>query len=365
MIPITKSFVPKIDEYTSIVDRAFKNEWFSNRGELVIELEAKLKSFLNITDINLLCLNNGTSPIQIALKALGKGGEIITTPFSYVATTAAIVWENCTPVFVDINNEQLTIDETKIEAAITEKTTCILATHVYGNPCNIEAIESIAKKNNLHVIYDAAHCFNVEYKGKSIFEYGDVSTCSFHSTKIFHTGEGGAIFCKDKKLFGKLYYNHNFGHAGPEHFHGLGINAKMSELSAAMGLAILPNFKFIVSGRKVAVEQYDKNLSFKSLKQLELRDKTKWNYSYYPIIFDKEESLLNVVKILEENEIYPRRYFYPSLNKLPYINNSDDCSISESISKRILCLPLFHNITNEQIELICRIINIELNRDVK
>ena len=186
MIPVTKSYVCTIDEYTSVVNRAFKNEWFTNRGELVKELESNLKSFLNITESNLLCLNNGTSPIQIALKILGKKGEIITTPFSYVATTAAIVWENCTPVFVDIDKDYLTIDETKIEAAITDKTTCILATHVYGNPCNIESIENIAKKHGLHVIYDAAHCFNVKYKGKSIFEYGDVSTCSFHSTKILY-----------------------------------------------------------------------------------------------------------------------------------------------------------------------------------
>ncbi len=216
MIPVTKSFIPPLEEYQAIVKRAFDNEWLTNRGELVLELEEKLKEYLQVS--NIIVRNNGTIPLQIALKLLGGGGEIITTPFSYVATTAAIVWENCTPVFVDIHPEYLTIDETKIEAAITPKTTCILATHVFGNPCNIEAIEAIAKKHNLKVIYDAAHCFGVKYKGKSIFEYGDVSTCSFHATKLFHTGEGGAVFCNDEALRHKIFYSRNFGHRGPLSF---------------------------------------------------------------------------------------------------------------------------------------------------
>jgi dTDP-4-amino-4,6-dideoxygalactose transaminase len=198
MIPVTKSFLPPIEEYTTQVQRAFNNQWLTNRGELVQELESKLTSHLNLENSQILITNNGTIPLQIALKLLGNGGEIITTPFSYVATTSSIIWENCQPVFVDINSDYLTIDETKIESAITKKTTCILATHVFGNPCNIETIEAIAKKHNLSVIYDAAHCFGVQYKGKSIFEYGDISTCSFHATKLFHTGEGGAVFAKTK-----------------------------------------------------------------------------------------------------------------------------------------------------------------------
>jgi dTDP-4-amino-4,6-dideoxygalactose transaminase len=356
LIPVTKSFVPKIDEYTSIVNTAFENEWFTNRGELVKELESNLKSFLKITESNLLCLNNGTSPIQIALKALGKKGEIITTPFSYVATTAAIVWENCTPVFVDIHKDYLTIDETKIEAAITDKTTCILATHVYGNPCNIDTIENIGKKHGLHVIYDAAHCFNVKYKGKSIFEYGDVSTCSFHSTKIFHTGEGGAMFCKDKELFNKLHYNHNFGHNGPTEYHGLGINAKMSELSAAMGLSVLPHFKNIFKGRKLAVETYNQNLGDANIQLLKIRKYTDWNYSYYPVFFTSEAELLEIKSVLEKENIFPRRYFFPALHKLPYVEKFVELPIAESISKRVLCLPLYYNIKQEDILKICTIV---------
>jgi dTDP-4-amino-4,6-dideoxygalactose transaminase len=253
------------------VQRAYDNQWLTNRGELVQELEQKLTDYLELKESKILCMNNGTIPLQIALKLLGNGGEIITTPFSYVATTAAIVWENCTPIFVDIHPEYLTIDETLIEAAITEKTTCILATHVFGNPCNVEEIERIAIKHNLKVIYDAAHCFGVKYKGKSIFEYGDISTCSFHATKLFHTGEGGAIFCKEEELSHKIFYSHNFGHNGTHDFDGVGINAKISELQAAMGLAVLPYMDEIFVKRKQVVDFYNNNLEFNQTQQLKIR----------------------------------------------------------------------------------------------
>jgi len=353
MIPVTKSFLPPIDEYMAQVQRAYDNSWLTNRGELVVELEEKLKAYLDVS--NILITNNGTIPLQIALKLLGKGGEIITTPFSYVATTAAIVWENCTPIFVDIHPEYLTIDETKIEAAITDKTTCILATHVFGNPCNVEEIERIAIKHNLKVIYDGAHAFGVKYKGKSIFDYGDISTCSFHATKLFHTGEGGAIFCKDPALAHQIFYSHNFGHNGPLEFHGLGINGKISELQAAMGLAVLPNMPFILAERKRVVDFYSANLNFDHIKRPDVIEGTVWNYSYYPILFETEEALLKTQIELNTAEVIPRRYFYPSLNTLPYIV-SDELPAGESSSKRILCLPLFVDLKNEEILLICTII---------
>lgn len=354
MIPVTKSFIPPIEEYQAIVKRAFDNEWLTNRGELVLELEEKLKEYLQVS--NIIVMNNGTIPLQIALKLLGGGGEIITTPFSYVATTAAIVWENCTPVFVDIHPEYLTIDETKIEAAITPKTTCILATHVFGNPCNIEAIEAIAKKHNLKVIYDAAHCFGVKYKGKSIFEYGDVSTCSFHATKLFHTGEGGAVFCNDEALRHKIFYSHNFGHNGPLDFYGLGINGKISELQAAMGLAVFPHMAKIIEGRKKVVDHYNKHLTFTKLSKIKLRENTQWNYSYYAVIFESEAMLLDVQKSLNDHQIFPRRYFYPSLNKVNYVHVSK-METSESIASRILCLPLYQSILTVELQKICSIIN--------
>lgn len=354
MINVTKTFFPPIEEYQQQVERIWANEWLTNRGALVKELEEKLKSYLDISQI--LIMNNGTIPIQIALKILGQGGEIITTPFSYVATTAAIVWEQCTPVFVDIDPEHLTIDETKIEAAITPRTTCILATHVFGNPCHVEAIEAIAQKHNLHVIYDAAHAFGVTYKGKSIFTYGNVSTCSFHATKLFHTGEGGALFCEDDTLRHTLTYSHNFGHNGPLDFHGLGINGKISELQGAMGLSVLPYMRTILEGRKRVVEGYEKYLDFSNLQTLKVRENTNWNYSYYPVIFETEAQLLNVQAALNAVQIYPRRYFYPSLNTIEYTKGTS-MPISESIASRILCLPLYAELSDDEVYRISNLIS--------
>ena len=354
MINVTKTFFPPIQEYQEQLQRIWKNQWLTNRGELVLELEEKLRDYLSVDHI--LITNNGTIPIQIALKLLGNGGEVITTPFSYVATSAAIVWENCTPVFVDIHPEYLTIDETKIEAAITDKTTAILATHVFGNPCRVEAIEVIAKKHDLKVIYDAAHAFGVTYKNESIFNFGDVSTCSFHATKLFHTGEGGALFAKDANLQHQLFYSHNFGHNGPEAFHGLGINAKISELQAAMGLAVLPYMETILESRKKVVAYYNQHLNFKELKTIKIREHTEWNYSYYPIIFETENQLVQVQKALNEANIFPRRYFYPSLNTIDYLGDQK-MPVSESIASRIICLPLYAELKIMDLEKIICVIN--------
>lgn len=354
MINVTKTFLPPMAEYNQLVQRAWDNQWLTNRGELVLELEEKLRHYLSVS--NILVTNNGTVPLQIALKLLGQQGEIITTPFSYVATTAAIVWENCIPVFVDIHPEYLTIDETQIEAAITPRTTAILATHVFGNPCNVEAIEAIAKKHNLKVIYDAAHCFGVTYKERSIFDYGDVSTCSFHATKLFHTGEGGALFANDVDLQHQLFYSHNFGHKTALDFYGLGINGKMSELQAAMGLAVLPYMESILAERKKVVDYYDQHLDFSRLDKIKIRENTNWNYSYFPVLFKDELSLLAVEAKLFLENIIPRRYFNPSLNLLPYCKNVK-MPISENISDRVLCLPLFVGVKSEDLELICEIIN--------
>lgn len=357
MIPVTKSFLPPIEEYMAQVKRAYNNQWLTNRGELVVELEYKLSSYLRLQESKILITNNGTVPLQIALKLLGNGGEIITTPFSYVATTAAIVWENCTPVFVDIHPEYLTIDENKIKDAITPRTTCILATHVFGNPCDVEAIETIAREHNLKVIYDAAHCFGVTYKDKSIFEYGDVSTCSFHATKIFHTGEGGGIFCRDIDLLHKLFYSHNFGHKDALSFHGLGVNGKISELQAAMGLAVLPYMQDIIESRKKSIDAYLKYLNTDNIKILKSRENSEWNYSYFPIVFNDEKVLLETEAALKEKQIIPRRYFYPSLNTLDYLTESSACPVSEGISRTILCLPVFHDLPTDTIRTICDCIN--------
>jgi dTDP-4-amino-4,6-dideoxygalactose transaminase len=354
MINVTKTFLPSQQEYTSILKQAWGKEWIANRGDLVLELEEKLKCYLGVPHI--IATTNGTLPLQIAIKTLKLTGEIITTPFSYVASTAAIVWEGCTPVYVDIDPEYLTIDETKLEAAITDKTTAILATHVFGNACKVDAIKAIGVKHNLKVIYDAAHCFGVNYNGKSIFDYGDISTCSFHATKLFHTGEGGALFASDTTLQHQLFYSHNFGHNGQLDFYGLGINGKMSELQAAMGLTILPYVEMIITERKKIVDFYNANLDFSKLKSLKIRDNTDWNYSYYPIIFQSAVQLLNVEKALNLQNIFPRRYFYPSLNTINYTNGKS-MPISESISSRTLCLPLYVGLSEQDLNRIVTYVN--------
>ncbi len=223
MINVTKTFLPPIEEYTAMLKRAWDKTWITNNGELVVELEEKLKSYLGVR--NLWFCNNGTTVLQIALKALQITGEVITTPFSYVATTNAILWENCSPVFVDINPLNFCIDASKIEDSITERTQAILATHVYGYPCDTVAIKSIAKKHNLKVIYDGAHSFGTKFLGQSIFNYGDISTCSFHATKLFHTGEGGCIVTRDKLLMRQLFLYSHFGHIGDDYY-SIGINGK-------------------------------------------------------------------------------------------------------------------------------------------
>lgn len=349
MINVTKTFFPPLKDYHKQLQSIWDNRWLTNNGELYKELSEKLKIHLGVN--HLIPMTNGTLPIQIALNAFANQGEVITTPFSYVATTSCIVWEKCTPVFVDIHPEHLTIDESKIEAALTEKTTCILATHVYGNPFDVEAIDTIAKKHNLKVIYDAAHCFGVTYKGQSIFNYGDVSTCSFHATKLFHTGEGGALFCQDKEIYHNMKYRHNFGHDGPINYFGLGINAKMTELQAAMGLSVLPYMSKIMEERKRVVDFYDTHLNFSRLQKVKIREQTQWNYAYYPVIFPTEDDLLKTLKRLNDNSVNPRRYFYPSLEELPYIK-TDTCPIAKDIASRVLCLPLYAELSTEQIDLI-------------
>jgi dTDP-4-amino-4,6-dideoxygalactose transaminase len=353
MINVTKTFLPAQSEYGAILKRAWDIGWLTNRGILVQELEEKLKYFLQVP--NIIATTNGTLPLQIAIKTLDIKSEVITTPFSYVATTSSIVWEGCTPVFVDIHPEYLTIDETKIEEAITPKTSAILATHVFGNPCAVEEIEIIAKKHQLKVIYDAAHCFGVTYKGESIFNYGDVSTCSFHATKLFHTGEGGAIFTKDRDLLDKLFYHHNFGHLGPEIFQGLGINAKMSELQAAMGLAVFPYMAEILSERKAISECYNMAFESSSLQLLKIREQTNWNYSYYPIVLENEAQMSKIKAALELRNIFPRKYFYPSLNNLPYVKKTP-MKFSDSIASRVLCLPLYHGLEIQDVKSIIGII---------
>lgn len=352
MIPVTKPFLPPQQIYQSYLDGIWKRQWLTNMGPLANDLELKLKEILKVK--HLLFVTNGTVALQMAIKALDLKGEIITTPFSFVATTSSIVWENCKPVFADIDPNSLNIDASKIEAAITEKTSAILATHVYGNPCDVEGIEKIAKKNNLKVIYDAAHAFGVEINGRSIFEYGDISTCSLHATKLYHSGEGGLVITKDPDLLKKLAYIRNFGFDGPEKFAELGLNGKNSEFHAAMGLANLKYLDLIHQKRKEISLRYDEKLkNFKAYRPI-WYSQSENNFSYYPIVFESEELMLQCIENLKMHEIFTRRYFYPSLaDSLPYVENKF-LPITDDIAKRVLCLPLYFDLTIEEVDLICR-----------
>ncbi|MDU0370362.1 DegT/DnrJ/EryC1/StrS family aminotransferase [Hymenobacter endophyticus] len=353
-INVTKSYLPPMEEYVGYLAGIWERAHLTNAGPLVVELEKSLKEYLGVK--HLFFVNNGTIALQIALKALDLKGEILTTPFSYVATTSSIVWEGSVPVFVDIDPQTLCIDPNLLEAAITPQTVAIMATHVYGNPCNVEAIAEVAQRHGLRVIYDAAHAFGVTYKDNSVLNYGDISTLSFHATKLFHTVEGGAIVTDNDELAHKISYMRNFGHNGPEAFWGVGVNGKSSEFHAAMGLCVLPRVDELIRRRRELSERYDALLAGTGVRRPQLQEHTtRYNYSYYPTVMPSEQALLAVRDALNAADIIPRRYFYPSLNTLEY-TGQQSAPVSEDISTRALCLPLYYELLDEEVDTICRVI---------
>lgn len=376
-ILVTKSFIPPFAEYSNYLKEVFESAWLTNNGKFVVDLEKRLREKLGVK--NFLYCSNGTVVLELAIRALCTNAaaastqphksahgdslrehqmEIITTPYSYVATTNSILWMNCKPVFVDINESDFNINPALIEAAINENTKAILATHVYGNPCDTNAIAAIANKYNLKIIYDAAHAFGVNYQGKSLLSYGDISTCSFHATKVFHTVEGGCLIAKDDQLFDKIYKTRQFGHIYDEYFLP-GTNAKNSEIHAIMGHCVLNHFDEIVNERKTISSWYDSMLNHKKLKRPIALKETEYNYAYYPIIFDDEKTCLKVKSELEKENIFARRYFYPALNTLPFVDYKK-CEMAETIAVSVLSLPLYVGLNKINVEKICRIINFNL-----
>ena len=349
MINVTKTYLPPLEDYVQYLRGIWERNWITNNSPLVQELEVKLKEFLGVK--HLFFVSNGTIALQIAIKALDLPGEIITTPFSYVATTSSIVWEGCQPVFVDIDPETLCLDPNLIEASITPRTTAILTVHIYGHPCDVERIQAIADRHGLKVIYDAAHAFGVRYNGQSLLAHGNISTLSFHATKIFHTVEGGALVTNDDEVAHRIAYMRNFGHKNQEEFWGLGINGKNSEFHAAMGLCILPRIAEIIARHQVISDLYDNLLKGSLLIRPVFAPNTDYNYAYYVVLFESQKALLKVKTVLNDNNIFPRRYFYPALNTLPYIHPIS-MPVTDNISKRVLCLPLSSELTTEEIELV-------------
>ena len=358
-INFTEPYLPPFEEYVEYLKGIWERNWLTNQGPLVRELEQKLQDYHQLT-MPVHCVANGSLGLQIALKALGVKGEVITTPFSYVATTACPLWEGCTVKFADIEPDTLTIDPKAVEAAITPQTEAILATHVFGNPCDCEALEAIAKQHGLALIFDAAHAFGVTYKGKSILEYGDASMVSLHATKLMHAVEGGFIVAKDPAVSEKMEWMRRFGHRGTDEFHGVGTNAKLSEFHAAMGLCNLNHIDEILAKRKAICEAYDQGLFSDQSSSISLplssivyREGASRNFAYYPVLFESEIELLDAVARLESKGFYPRRYFYPALDQIDTLGLVDcGASISLDVAGRILCLPLADSIEKSDLSMI-------------
>ncbi len=338
MINVTKTHLPNKEKYKQYIDEIYENGWITNNGPLVKRLEKRLAEYLGVK--NIVLVSNGTVALEIAYRILGLQGFVVTTPFSFVATTSSLVTNGILPIFSDIDPKTLNIDPNRIEQVITPNTSAILGVHVFGNACDVESIDAIAKQHDLKVIYDAAHAFDVKFKGESILNYGDISTLSFHATKLFHSIEGGALIINNDSLVEKARYLINFGIKNAEEIPHLGTNAKMNEFEAAMGLCVLDDIEEIKQKRKDILETYRNELKDLVQFQEQNQDATQ-NYSYFPILLESEEKLKKVQKALNERDIFPRRYFYPSLDTLEYIEPKQECKISREISRRILCLPIY------------------------
>ena len=352
MIFVKKTKLPPLNNYVKLLKKIWRNKILTNEGPFEKKLTRYFQKLNKTKNIQLVA--NGTLALQLAIRSLNLKGQIITTPYSYVATCNAIKWENCEPVFVDINKNDFGINADLIEKKITKKTSAILATHVYGMPCDVYKIIKIAKKYNLKVIFDASHAYGVLIKKKPLIKFGDASTLSLHATKVFNTAEGGLIYTRKKNICINANLAKKFGHIGEENYYQLGINAKISEFHCALGLANLKLQKKELKLRKKIFMKYYMNFyKIKNIKLIELKKNVKYNYSYFPIIFENYKKMMRIKNELKKNRIIARRYFYPSLNMLSYISKYKKCEVSESISSRVLALPLYSELKfNEQKKII-------------
>lgn len=360
-INVTRSSMPPFEEYIDEIKDIWQSHWLTNMGVKHQKLQTELKKYLGVENIEL--LTNGHMALELSLQALNLQGEVITTPFTFASTTHAIVRNGLEPVFCDINSVDFTIDVNKIEKLITDKTCAIMPVHVYGNICDVESIEKIAKKYELKVIYDAAHTFGVKYKGKGLGSFGDVSCFSFHATKVFNTIEGGAVCYKDKDFGLDLYRLKNFGIRGPEKVDAVGANAKMNEFCAAMGLCNLKHIDKEIAKRKIVADLYRELLqNIEGLKLNPIQKDVQSNYSYFPVLFDEKvfgSSRNEVFLKLQQNGIIARKYFYPLTNTFECFHGKyhvEDTPVAMHISKRVLTLPLYADLSLGDIENICSII---------
>jgi len=352
---VTQPSLAPLEEYVEILKGVWESGILTHNGPLVQKFESEICNTLRLQ--NFVAVSNGTIALQMGIKALGLKGEIITTPFTWIATVSAIKWEGCTPVFCDIDPATLNIDSGRIEDHITDKTVGIMPVHVFGNPCDIDTIEKIAKQYNIKVIYDAAHAIGSTYKGRSLLEYGDISAASLHATKILNTAEGGGCITNDLELHEKLKRIRFFGHnEEKDNIIEDGFNGKMTEVHAALGLANLKYHDEVLADRKRKYTYYLNNLQANTDLSFQKTKYGESNYSYFPVLFKNEEQLLKVEAALNKENILPRRYFHPSVNTYTDIVKYQECPISEDISKRILCLPLYAELETSDVKNICEII---------
>ena len=357
---VTQSSMPTYDEFCDEIKDIWISKWLTNNGKKHELLTEKLKEYLDCKNLTL--FNNGHMALYTAIKSLKLTGEVITTPFTFASTTHAIVQNDLVPIFCDIRKDNYTIDADKIEELITDKTSAILAVHVYGNPCDVEKIQSIADKYNLKVIYDAAHAFGVYHNGESIVNYGDISMISFHATKVFNTIEGGALIYNDDSLIQKLNELKNFGIVDPEHVSAPGMNCKMNEFQAAMGLCNLKHIDQEILKRKMVFKKYIENLkSIKGLKIPELHPGVKHNYSYFPVVIEDEYGISRdeLFDLLEKNGIYSRKYFYPLISDYDCYKDVYDSNltpVAKNMSNRVLTLPMYADLDLGDVDRICKII---------
>lgn len=357
MINVTKTYLPPLNLYIKYLRKIWKNNWVTNDGEFSQKLEAELKKFLQVK--NIVLLGNGTLALQLTYKALDLKGEVITTPFTFPATTNSLIWEGIKPVFVDIDPNTFNIDPKEVEKKINKNTSAILAVHVFGNPCDVESLSKIAKKYNLKLIYDAAHVFGVEYKRKSILEWGNASTLSFHAAKTFHTIEGGAVISRNKITRDKIKLLSNHGIKSKDEIVMAGINARMNEFEAVMGLLQLKNYRIRAEKRKKIYNFYASQ--FRNNPRLKLQSLNKnltyFTYPYFPVCFENEKITKKVIGVLLRNKIIPRRYFYPSIHEFSYIDKKYNLKNSEKISHTILCLPLYEELTIQEASTIVNLVD--------
>ncbi|RLA52877.1 MAG: DegT/DnrJ/EryC1/StrS family aminotransferase [Gammaproteobacteria bacterium] len=353
MINVTKTYLPDKKKYLAYVDKIYASGWVTNNGPLVRELEERLAEHLGVN--NLVLVANGTIALEIAYRLLKLKGEVITTPFSFVATTSSLVSNGLQPVFADIDPASFNINPENIAGAVSPSTSAIVPVHVFGNSCDVDEICKIASRYQLKVIYDAAHAFGVKYKGESILRHGDVSTLSFHATKQFHTIEGGALVINDDTLVQEARYLINFGIDGPDSVKALGTNAKMNEFEAAMGLCILDDMGVLHQRREELFEIYKLSLSEHIQCQV-LNSACTKNYGYFPVLFENESQTLQVKTALNEAEIFPRRYFFPSLDTLGYLKTKQVMPFSRDVASRVLCLPIYPELKKTEQKIICDVI---------